>query len=192
MRILTVGHSTRTLAQFVALLAETGVAILADVRKLRGSRAFPHFAEAALRRALAKASIEYEPIPELAGRRSKSKEPRPRPCWRNVGFRNYADHMRTPEFRRGVRRLLALARRGRVGVMCAEAVPWRCHRSLVADWLVIEEKEPVDDVIGTGRRPHRLTACARRVRGHLSYQLPRAMRGSEDLSHRTNSAKENS
>ena len=164
VRILTVGHSTRTLAQFIALLAEAGVAILADVRKLRGSRAFPQFAEVALRRALAKASIEYEPIPELAGRRSKSKDPRPRSCWRNAGFRNYADHMRTPEFRRGMRRLLALARRG----------------SLVADWLVIEEKEPVDDVIGTARRPHRLTACARRVRGHLSYQLPRAMRGSKD------------
>jgi uncharacterized protein (DUF488 family) len=170
-RILTVGHSTRTLAQFVALLADTGVAILADVRKLRGSRAFPHFAEAPLRRALAKAGIRYEPIPELAGRRPKSKDPQPRPCWRNAGFRNYADHMRTPEFRRGVRRLLALARRERVAVMCAEAVPWRCHRSLVADWLVVEEKEPVDDVIGTARRPHRLTACARRVRGHLSYQL---------------------
>src|SRR3989440_9808997 len=83
-RILTVGHSTRTLAQFVALLAENGVVLLADVRKLRGSRAFPHFAEAPLRRSLAKASIGYEPIPELAGRRPKSKDPRPRPCWRNA------------------------------------------------------------------------------------------------------------
>ena len=178
-RILIVGHSTCTLAQFVALLAQNGVALLADVRKLRASRAFPHFAEAPLRRALAKVSIEYEPIPELAGRRPKSKNPRPRPCWRNASFRNYADHMRTPEFRRGVRRLLALARRGRVAVMCAEAVPWRCHRSLVADWLVVEEKEPVDDVVGTARHPHRLTACARRVHGHLSYQLPRAMRAAE-------------
>ena len=178
-RILTVGHSTRTLAQFVALLAKNGAVLLADVRKLRGSRAFPHFAEAPLRRALAKASIEYEPIPELAGRRPKSKDPRPRPCWRNASFRNYADHMRTPEFHRGVRRLLALARRGRVAVMCAEAVPWRCHRSLVADWLVVEEKEPVDDVVGTARRPHELSVCARRVHGHLSYQLPRTMRASE-------------
>ena len=174
-RILTVGHSTRTLAQLVALLAENGVALLADVRKLRGSRAFPHFGEAPLRRALARASIEYEPISELAGRRPKSKDPRPHPCWRNASFRNYADHMRTPEFRRGVRRLLALARRGRVAVMCAEAVPWRCHRSLIADWLVVEEEKPVEDVVGTARRPHRLTACARRVHGHLSYQLPRAM-----------------
>ena len=104
-----------------------------------------------------------------------AKDPRPHPCWRNASFRNYADHMRTPEFRRGVRRLLALARRGRVAVMCAEAVPWRCHRSLIADWLVVEEEKPVEDVVGTARRPHRLTACARRVHGHLSYQLPRAM-----------------
>jgi len=178
-RILTVGHSTRTLAHFVVLLGENGVAVLADVRKLRGSRAFPHFGEEPLRQALAKANIEYEAIPELAGRRPKSKDPRPRPCWRNASFRNYADHMRTPEFRRGVLRLLALARRGRVAVMCAEAVPWRCHRSLIADWLVVEEKEPVDDIVGTARREHRLTACARRVHGHLSYQLPKAVRASE-------------
>jgi uncharacterized protein (DUF488 family) len=179
VRILTIGHSTRTLARFVILLGQNGVALVADVRKLRRSRAFPHFAEAPLRQALARAGVEYEPIPDLAGRRSKSKDPRPRPCWRNASFRNYADHMRTPEFRRGVLRLLALARRGRVAVMCAEAVPWRCHRSLIADWLVVEEKEPVDDIVGTARREHRLTACARRVHGHLSYQLPKAVRASE-------------
>src|SRR5438094_8267429 len=108
-RILIVGHSTRTLAQFVALLAQNGVALLADVRKLRGSRAFPHFAEAPLRRALAKVSIEYEPIPELAGRRPKAKNLRPRPCWRNASFRKYADHMPMTGFRRVVLRVLGVA-----------------------------------------------------------------------------------
>ena len=115
-------------------------------------------------------------VPGLTGRRPKSAYPQERPCFRNAGFRNYADHMLTAEFRTGARRLLALARRGPVAVLCAEAVPWRCHRSLIADWLVIEKREPVDDLVGDVRRPHRLTACARRVRGHLSYQLPRRVR----------------
>jgi uncharacterized protein (DUF488 family) len=172
---VTVGHSTRPLQDFLRLLSASGIAVLADVRKLRASRAFPHFAEAPLSRALEKASIRYEPIPELAGRRPKSPDPQERPCFRNAGFRNYADHMRTAEFRRGARRLLSLAREGPLAILCAEAVPWRCHRSLLADWLVIERKEPVDDLVGNSRHPHRLTACARRVRGHLSYQLPRAV-----------------
>ncbi|MFL5436902.1 MAG: DUF488 family protein [Myxococcales bacterium] len=173
---MTVGHSTRTLREFVRLLSENGIAVVADVRKLRGSRAFPHFGEGRLSRALEKAGIDYQPVPELAGRRPKAAHPQERPCFRNPGFRNYADHMRTAEFRRGARRLLALGRRGPTAVLCAEAVPWRCHRNLVADWLVIEAKEPVDDLVGNVRRAHRLTPCARRVRGHLSYQLPRVVR----------------
>ena len=84
--------------------------------------------------------------------------------------------MLTPGFRAGARRLMVLARHGPVAVLCAEAVPWRCHRSLIADWLVVEKGEPVDDLVGDARRAHRLTACARRVRGHLSYQLPRRVR----------------
>jgi len=150
--------------------------VVADVRKIRASRAFPHFGEARLARALEKAGIGYEPVVELAGRRPKSPQPQERPCFRNTGFRNYADYMLTPGFRAGARRLLALARRGPVAVLCAEAVPWRCHRSLIADWLVVEKGEAVDDLVGDARRPHRLTACARRVRGHLSYQLPRRVR----------------
>lgn len=175
-RFLTVGHSTRALRDLVRLLSANDVAVVADVRKLRGSRAFPHFGEAPLSRALERAGIGYEPVPELAGRRAKSPHPQERPCFRNAGFRNYADHMRTPEFRRGARRLFALARRGPVVMLCAEAVPWRCHRSLIADWLVVEKEADVDDLVGDTRRPHRLTACARRVRGHLSYQLPRRVR----------------
>ena len=161
---------------FVRLLSVNGIAVVADVRKIRASRAFPHFGEARLSRALEKAGIRYEPVVELAGRRPKSRQPQERPCFRNAGFRNYADYMLTAGFRAGARRLLGLARRGPVAVLCAEAVPWRCHRSLIADWLVIERRERVDDLVGDTRRPHRLTACARRVRGHLSYQLPRRVR----------------
>jgi uncharacterized protein (DUF488 family) len=176
VRVVTVGQSTRTLPALLTLLSANDVAVVADVRKLRGSRAFPHFDEAPLSRALHLAGIAYRPIPELAGRRPRSPRPQERPCFRNAGFRNYADYMLTPAFRRGARMLLALCRRGPVAVLCAEAVPWRCHRSLIADWLVVEAREPVDDLIGNVRRAHRLTACARRLRGHLTYQLPRNVR----------------
>src|SRR3954463_10812242 len=105
-RIVTVGHSNRTLAEFVELLARNEVRTVADVRTLRASRAFPHFGEERLRRGLAKAGIGYVAIPELGGLRKKSAEPSPRPCWRNRGFRNYADYMRDDGFRDGVRKLL--------------------------------------------------------------------------------------
>jgi len=171
-RIVTVGHSNRTLRDFVELLREQRIGLVADVRKLRGSRALPHFNEPRLARALSAAGIGYAAIPELAGRRGKSPDPSVRPCWRNRGFRNYADHMRTAEFRTGVRRLLAASRNRRTAILCAEAVPWRCHRSLIADFLVVEKKRRVDELVGDRARPHRLTACARVVRGKLSYELP--------------------
>jgi uncharacterized protein (DUF488 family) len=171
-RIVTVGHSNQTLRQFIDVLRAHSVDLVADVRKLRGSRAMPQFDEGRLSRALSRAGIAYLPIPELAGRRANSKRPSPRPCWRNRGFRNYADHMRTREFRAGVRRYLMVARHRRAAVLCAEAVPWRCHRSLIADFLVVEKRRRVDELIGVRARPHRLTACARIVRGKLSYELP--------------------
>ena len=165
------GHSNLALHDFLVLLREQGVGLVADVRKMRGSRAMPQFGEGRLRAALKRARIGYVAIPELAGRRGKSADPSPRPCWRNPGFRNYADHMRTAEFRTGVRELLALSRRARTAVMCAEAVPWRCHRSLIADYLVVQRKRRVDELVGGRVRPHRLTACARIERGRLTYEL---------------------
>jgi uncharacterized protein (DUF488 family) len=167
-----VGHSNLALRDFLALLRDQRVGVVADVRKLRGSRAVPHFGEERLRAALKRCEIGYVAIPELAGRRTRSAHPSPRPCWRNPGFRNYADHMRTVEFRTGVRKLLALARRARTALMCAEAVPWRCHRSLIADYLVVQKKRRVDELIGGRTRPHRLTACARIEGGRLTYELP--------------------
>jgi uncharacterized protein (DUF488 family) len=143
------------------------------VRSIPKSRAVPWFGEARLRSALANAGIAYVRIPELGGRRRNSLDPSPRPCWQNRGFRNYADHLRTDEFRDGVRALLAQARLGRTAVMCAEAVPWRCHRSLIADYLVVEKKRAVEELVGNRARPHRLSVCARLVRGKLTYDLPR-------------------
>jgi uncharacterized protein (DUF488 family) len=159
------------LRDFLALLREQRVGALADVRKLRGSRAMPQFGERRLASALRRAGIRYVAVPELAGRRGKSADPSLRPCWRNRGFRNYADHMRTLEFRSGIRILLGLSRRSRTAVMCAEAVPWRCHRSLIADYLVVQKKRRVDELVGDRLRPHRLTVCARIERGRLTYEL---------------------
>jgi uncharacterized protein (DUF488 family) len=172
-RIVTVGHSNRTLREFLELLRTFGVRRLVDVRTIPKSRAVPQFNEARLRAALKRADIEYTLIPQLGGLRRNSPDPSPRPCWRNRGFRNYADHMRTADFREGVRALLAESRRGRTAVMCAEAVPWRCHRSLIADYLVVEKKHAVEELVGDRARPHRLSVCARVVRGRLTYDLPR-------------------
>jgi uncharacterized protein (DUF488 family) len=170
--LITVGHSNQTLAAFLALLRENGVRVLADVRTLRRSRAVPQFNEARLRSALGRRGIRYLAIPELGGLRRKSAHPSPRPCWRNSGFRNFADHMRTDEFIVGIRNLLREARRGRTALMCAEAVPWRCHRSLIADSLVAVKRRRVDELVGKRARPHRFTVCARVRRGKLSYDLP--------------------
>jgi uncharacterized protein (DUF488 family) len=132
--IWTIGHSTRPLQEFLALLADNHIEAAADVRRYPGSRRHPHFNAEALARALDEAGVEYRPFPELGGRR----KPRPdslHPQWRNAAFRAYADYMDTPEFLAGVERLAALAREKRTAVMCSEAVWWRCHRRLISDWF---------------------------------------------------------
>ncbi|MGH8211795.1 MAG: DUF488 family protein [Rhodanobacteraceae bacterium] len=130
--IWTIGHSTRSLQEFLALLADNDIEALADVRRYPGSRRHPHFNAETLARALKEAGIEYEPFPELGGRR-KPRPDSPHTQWRNVAFRAYADYMDTPEFHAGIERLAALAREKRTAVMCSEAVWWRCHRRLIAD-----------------------------------------------------------
>jgi uncharacterized protein (DUF488 family) len=166
-RVLAIGHSTRPAEELLELLRSCGVRVLADVRTVPRSRRNPQFAAEALAPALELAGIRYAHLPRLGGLR------RPRPAspnggWRNEGFRGYADHMQTPEFEEGLVELRALAREGPVAVMCAEAVPWRCHRSLLADALHARGVE-VEHIVGRGRtRPHRLTPFAvvegRRVR----------------------------
>jgi len=144
----------------VRLLSANGVAIVADVRKIRASRAFPHFGEARLSRALEKAGIRYEPVLELAGRRPKSPQPQERPCFRNTGFRNYADYMLTDEFRAGVEKLLEVAGQKRTAIMCAEGLFWQCHRRLVSD-LLVANGVTVEHIMPSGElRPHTLTKGA--------------------------------
>src|SRR5579884_3433204 len=135
MTIWTIGHSTRSLDEFISLLKENGIRLLADVRSWPGSRRYPQFNRETLADLLGKTGIRYEHFPELGGKRKPKPDSR-NTAWRNASFRGYADHMETEEFRKGVETLLELAgNAGPVALMCAEAVWWRCHRALISDYL---------------------------------------------------------
>ena len=134
--LYTVGHSTRPLDEFLALLAAHGVQRLVDVRRFPGSRRHPQFGLDALASALADRGIGYVHAEALGGRRESAASDSPNRGWRNASFRAYADHMATPVFRAALDEVLDAAGRERTVVMCAEAVPWRCHRQLIADAAV--------------------------------------------------------
>jgi uncharacterized protein (DUF488 family) len=158
-KVLAIGHSTRSQAELVDLLVASGVRILADVRTIPRSRRNPQFAADRLAPALEAAGVRYAHLPQLGGLRRAHKDS-PNGAWRNASFRGYADHMTSAEFEEGLVALRALAHDGPVALMCAEAVPWRCHRSLVADALHARGVE-VQHIVGRGRtRPHRLTPFA--------------------------------
>ncbi len=159
-RVFAVGHSTRPVEELVGLLRENGVTTLADVRTVPRSRHNPQFEREALAASLAAAGIRYVHLPRLGGLRHARRDS-PNGAWRNASFRGYADHMLTPEFQEGLVQLRGLAQEGPVAVMCAEAVPWRCHRTLLADAL-LAHGVLVQHIVGHGRvEPHRLTPFAR-------------------------------
>ena len=160
MVVHTLGHSTLALEDFQALLAAHAIDTIADVRRFPASRRHPHFAREPLATALAARGIAYSWLPALGGRRDP-KPDSPHVAWRNASFRAYADHMDGAEFEEGLAALLTLAHDRRTAVMCAEAVPWRCHRQLIADVLVVRGVE-VLHVTGRGHADaHRLTPFAR-------------------------------
>lgn len=164
----TIGHSTRTIDEFLALLKGAGVEALADVRRFPGSRRLPHFGQDALAGSLADAGIVYEHFPELGGRR-RPRPDSPNTAWRDQGFRGYADYMTTDEFRVGVARLLELAGQKPTAFMCAEALWWQCHRGLIADYLKVRGHE-VLHIMGGGKiELHPYTTAAKIVDGALSY-----------------------
>lgn len=170
-RILTIGHSTRTLDELVQLLQANRVNLVADVRTVPASRRMPHFARASLERELPHHRIDYVHLPELGGLRKPNRDSI-NTGWRNASFRGYADHMRSEEFRRGLDRLESLAGAHTVAVMCAEAVPWRCHRSLLADALTVQGVE-VSHITGPSRpAPHSVTPFARVENGRITYPAP--------------------
>lgn len=168
-RIWTIGHSTRPIEELIGLLRENAVERLVDIRRYPGSRRQPQYGQEALAGALRSAGIAYVHEAELGGRRTPAPDS-PNGYWRDRGFRGYADYMATPEFAGALRRLEALGAERPTAILCAEAVPWRCHRQLVADALVAGGHE-VAHIIGGGRtQAHALSSAARvRPDGTLVY-----------------------
>ena len=158
-RVWTIGHSTRTADEFVSLLRSHEIDRLGDIRTIPQSRRHPHFGRDALSARLAGESIQYRHFKDLGGLR-KPRADSANGAWKNQAFRGYADHMQTPEFAAAVDELLAFGDGGRLVVMCAEAVWWRCHRMLLSDALVARDIE-VQHILGaTSVQPHRLTPFA--------------------------------
>jgi uncharacterized protein (DUF488 family) len=166
--VWTIGHSTRSASEFLELLRAFAIEALADVRRFPMSRRYPHFNKDALTKALAEVGMEYVHFPELGGRRQPDPNSR-NTLWRNASFRAYADFMATEEFHKGMERLLELARRERTAVMCAEAVWWRCHRSLIADHLKADGIRVCHIVSAKKMEEHPFTSAARLQKGKLTY-----------------------
>src|SRR5438552_17956801 len=169
MRIWTIGHSTRTTDEFISLLEEHAIKLLADVRSLPGSKRYPQFNKETLANSVGKVEISYEHVPELGGRR-KPRKNSPKTAWHNESFRGYADYMDTEEFDNGVKRLLELAAdAGPTAIMCAEAVWWRCHRALISDYLKARGIEMMHILDANKTEPHPYTSAARIANGKPSY-----------------------
>ena len=167
--IWTFGHSTRAINQFLSALQSFGISALVDVRTYPGSRRYPQFNKPALAASLAEYEIDYRHTLELGGRR-RAKPDSMNMAWRNEMFRGYADHMESEEFRQGIERLLALATETRTAIMCAEAVWWKCHRSLIADYLKAKGVTVLHIVSEGKAEEHPFTSAARIVNGELSYR----------------------
>jgi len=170
-QLWTIGHSTRDLDEFLALLQEHQIRALADVRQFPGSRRHPHFGGKSLAESLAHERIEYSHFPELGGHR-RAKPDSQTLAWRNEAFRGYADYVETSAFHDGIARLLEIAKGKRTAIMCAEAVWWRCHRALISDFLKAEGHEVVHILAAGKSEPHPFTSVARIVEGRLFYRLP--------------------
>lgn len=171
LRIYTVGHSTRSFDEFVELLRAYGIERLVDVRTIPRSRHNPQFNRDTLGKSLRNRRISYRHLKELGGLRHAGADS-PNTGWRNASFRGFADYMQTPEFAAAVARLVALAREKTTAIMCAETLPWRCHRSLIGDALLVRGVEVVDIMTLKSAKPHALTSMAR-VRGlQVTYPSP--------------------
>ncbi len=171
LTIWTIGHSTRSLEEFLDLLAHNQIEAIADVRRFPGSRRYPHFGSEALAASLTDAGIAYRWMPELGGRRRAAPDS-PHTVWRNAAFRGYADYMQTTEFQAAFDALLSFARGRRTCLMCAEAVWWRCHRSMISDDLKSRGVEELHIMDAGKTTEHPYTAPARIVDGRLCYVAP--------------------
>ncbi len=166
--VFTVGHSSRTIAEFIAVLRTYGIEQLADIRSIPRSRHNPQFNADALAASLPTSGIDYVPMPALGGLRHPHKDS-VNTGWRNESFRGYADYMQTPAFDAALDELIRMSHEKRIAIMCAEAVPWRCHRSLVADALGVHGVPVVEIFSGSSYRMHTLTSFAEVEGTRLSY-----------------------
>ena len=166
--VWTVGHSTRSLEELIEALRRCGVEAVVDVRTVPRSRANPQFNREELEVKLPEAGIAYSHEKALGGLRKPRKDS-PNSAWRDEGFRGFADYMQTEDFKRALEGLIDQARSTPTAIMCAEAVPWRCHRSLIADALVIRGIDVVEILDAAKSQPHKLTPFAVAQDGKLTY-----------------------
>jgi len=157
--VFTLGHSTLPIERFLTVLQAYGIERLVDIRAIPRSRHNPQFNDTALARVLTVEHVEYVPMPALGGRRHARKDS-PNTGWRNVAFRGYADYMQTAPFQEALEALILMSRDQRVAIMCAEAVPWKCHRSLVADALTVRGVSTIEILSEGNYRTHTLTPFA--------------------------------
>jgi uncharacterized protein (DUF488 family) len=168
LTVWTVGHSNKTLDDFLTLLASHAIELVADVRRFPGSRRYPHFGQEQLSAALKTKGIEYAHFEALGGRRAARQDSR-NIAWRNEGFRGYADYMETAAFRTAMDRLMTEAKKHHTAIMCAEALWWQCHRSMISDYL-LSLGHQVLHILGPQKtEPHRFSQPARVVNGSLTY-----------------------
>lgn len=166
--VFTIGHSTRALDAFIELLRAHGVKHLVDVRSIPRSRHNPQFNRDTLPGALRSAGIDYTHLEPLGGLRHTRPDSQ-NTGWHNSSFRGFADYMQTPEFGAGLQTLIEFAASERTAIMCAEAVPWRCHRSLIADALLVRGVLVEHILSASGRQPHALTSFAKVSGGQITY-----------------------
>lgn len=168
VHLYSIGHSTRSWADLLELLRAFEVSAVADIRTVPRSARHPQFNRELLSKRLPQHQVEYVHIPQLGGLR-RAKRDSVNGAWENASFRGYADHMLSDEFEQGLQRLLELCQRDATAMMCAEAVPWRCHRTLVAD-AVVARGARVDHILSSSSlRPHHFTKFARVEGEHVWY-----------------------
>lgn len=168
LHLWTVGHSTRSAEEFNEILAVHHIEALVDVRSFPGSRRYPQFNKQQLATSLPAKGVAYFHLPELGGRRPARKDSI-NTAWKNSSFRGYADHMESEEFQQGIERLLEITGESNAAIMCAEALWWRCHRSLISDFLKARGVEVIHILDAAHEQPHPYTSAARIVDGELSY-----------------------
>lgn len=177
--IWTLGHSNHPIETFLSLLEESSIRLVADVRRFPGSRRHPQYQREALERHLGESGIAYRHFAGLGGRRSARAPDSPNGGWRVEAFKAYADYMGTETFQTSLAALEQLAAESPTAILCAEALPWRCHRRLIADALIVRGWT-VRDIMAAGKvQPHHLTEFARVVDGRLTYPEAPLFEGSE-------------